>query len=927
MQPPYHSPAQRIIAELAGKWREGDNNIQMVSLSRKGPLTPLDALRLLLGEYADSDTTFATRLTQTLQKMKKQALAELGTRLASPGVPRGLRKAILACIPRFDWPEWVPWLRQALLQEQDLGVFDDGCTMLGTLGTRDALQALQELRNERPGQDHQVILARELGLFQPQQGVAYYLGRLMEGQGNPRLAAQGAKLLAVLSGPEDLPAIFAAHRDGDPLTQSLALRLLGSLEYPDTVPFLMDLAERSRLDFLDHQQLLEQLNRLHTLPRASTLPELVRQASARFAAKAPEAVALLQQAITHEEERAAPALDALRPQAQGVLETFLLDAMALVTEGKVARYSAMLTEASASTEARLGQLLAQSDQVCEVLAAKADAGAVPLAQLLPLFTALLRARAGGDGFIQAYLRLLPPDRTDLLEELLADPDMNRREQYLDALGAREDDALTPFFIKAMLDPIVEVGQVAIHHLGKLRSSFPALMAMFESGNADQIRQAIGVFRENHTHLAAEPLLAFMQKEGHDLLLADAADAIAGLGYASSAPVLLALLHDGKPLNLQLALAQALKHLGTREASLGLLSRAAALKQSQVLILALEGALRAFPGYDRPLPEDQLPAFLQLLDRCCDEREGEGQKLRAVLATQDLYVFDRKAYEQLKERFSDYLFDMRTKETWDRDSNDRVAAVVKELTRRAESLGALAQKEVAIKGQIEQLPPLPPGPKRVEALLALREGLRDPALIIRPQLAAPLAELVLAQLRVPAKDWRETAHLCEIGGLTHRGDTLIEPIRQVYQRATGLGLKSAARTALLTLGLEEGDLDRRPPIHAILVLEPSGFFRKRLMSFLATQNRWELEEAGNRQEAEAVLARRPVDLLLTESQDAEGELGPWLEQQWTRNRCQLALVSTANRDVGELARAPWVLGTLYKPYALDQVLQTLGPGLA
>ena len=43
--------------------------------------------------------------------------------------------------------------------------------------------------------------------------------------------------------------------------------------------------------------------------------------------------------------------------------------------------------------------------------------------------------------------------------------------------------------------------------------------------------------------------------------------------------------------------------------------------------------------------------------------------------------------RLKDRFSDYLFDMRTKETWDRDSNDRVAAVVKELGRRGESLGA------------------------------------------------------------------------------------------------------------------------------------------------------------------------------------------------------------------------------------------------
>jgi HEAT repeat protein len=893
----------------------------MVSPSRKGPLTPLDALRVLLGDYADGDPSFPSRLTQMLQKMKKQALAELGGRLSPVASSRGLRKAILACSHRFDWPEWVPWLVKALPSEPDLGVFDDGCAVLGLIGTRDCLEALQGLRRQRTGQDHQVILARELAQFQPQQGFAYYLGRLLEGQGNPRLAAQGAKLLSVLAGEEDVPAIADAYRDGDPLTRTLALRLMGSLPFAPALEFLLDLAEQTRRDFLDHQQLLEQLNRLHTLPRASTLPELTRQAAARFGEKEPKAIAALQQAAAHEEGRAAPALEALRGLAQGVLEQFLVEALSLVTEGKVARYSAMISEASQSTEARLAQLVAQCDQLGELLAFKVDAGSLALDRALPVFAGLLRARAGSDGFIQAFLRLLPADQGGILDELLADPDLGRREQYLDALGAREDDALTPFFLKAILDPIVEVGQRAIHHLGRLPSSFPALMELFHGGNADQVRMAIGVFRENRTQQAAEPLLEFLRKETHDLLLVDAAEAIAAIGCPGSAPVLLELLHDGKPLNLQLALARALKQLGTEDAALGLLARAAALKQPQVLILALEGALTAFPGYDHPLPLDQLPAFLALLDRCCDEREGEGQRQRAMLALQDLYVFDMQTYERLKERCSDYLFDMRTKEAWDRDSNDRMAEVVKELARRAESLGALAQKETSIQGQIQRLPA---GPKRIEALLALRETLQDPGLILRPRIADELAELVLGLLRTPAKEWRETAHLCEIGGLTHRGGRLIDPIREVYRRATGLGLKSAARAALLALGLAEEDLNRRAPIRTILVLEPSAFFRKRLAGFLASQGQWELEEAGSRQEAEAILARRPMDLVLTESHDAGGDLTPWLEQQWAGNRCRHALVSTSNRDIGELAQAAWVIGVLFKPFPLEQVIRALAP---
>jgi len=250
----------------------------------------------------------------------------------------------------------------------------------------------------------------------------------------------------------------------------------------------------------------------------------------------------------------------------------------------------------------------------------------------------------------------------------------------------------------------------------------------------------------------------------------------------------------------------------------------------------------------------------------------------------------------------------------------VAAVVKELGRRGESLGLLAQKEASIQGQVQGLPAA--GPKRAEALLALRETLQDPDLIVRPQIARELAVLVAELLARPSAEWRETAHLCEIGGLTRQGALLVEPIREVYQKASGLGLKSAARGALLALGLEEQDLNRRGPVRSILLLEPSAFFRKRLAGALAAEGRWELAQAGSRQEAEKLLAERPVDLVLTESQDAEGDLAPWLEQQRGQSRCRYAIVSTASRDIGELAQAPWVVSILFKPYPLEQVIQAL-----
>jgi hypothetical protein len=246
-------------------------------------------------------------------------------------------------------------------------------------------------------------------------------------------------------------------------------------------------------------------------------------------------------------------------------------------------------------------------------------------------------------------------------------------------------------------------------------------------------------------------------------------------------------------------------------------------------------------------------------------------------------------------------------------------VVKELGRRSESLGALARMEASIQSQIQRLPPA--GPKRAEALLVLRDSLTDPQLIMRPEIAGVLAALVESELRKGGGEWRVTALLCEIGGLTHRVE-LANPIRDIFQRATGLGLKSAARQALLNLGLGEADLNRRSPIQSILVLEPSTFFRKRLMNALAANAHYHLSEAGTRGEADSLLGWQPVDLVITETQDPSGDLAPWIEEQWTQGRCRYVILSASNRDIGPLADVPWVIGTHFKPYPLEQLVHSL-----
>lgn len=885
--------------------------------TRHAPLTPLDALRGLLRESSEGDAAFQNRLVQSVQALKRQSLAVLGPALRQPASSRALRRMILQLAVRFDWPEWAPHLRQALLQETDLGIFDEGCAALGALGTREAWEALEALQAARGDADRQVILDRERNLLQSPQGVAHHLGRLQEGAGNPRLAQQGARHLAVLAGEEDFPAIRDAFLVGDEVAQRLALRILGGVPGEGVTAFLAGLLDHARRELLDAQELQALLRRTESVPRASARETFLALVVERFRERVPQEAQDLRHLAVQENLDPVALLEPFR--AEGSTETFLLEALGLLLESKVARYSAFHSETLAANEGRLVQLTDRIEQVSERLAYRVDLGLAQPGEVLRVLTEVFHDRLGGDAFLFAFLRLVPPADASILEAVLAEPEVSRRQKCLDALGTREDDALTPFFLKATLDPIVEVGHLAMHHLGKLPGSLPALMALFESGQPDQMRRAIRAFAENHTAEAAEPLLAFVQKDLRDDLLVEAVDALANLGVERAAEPLLNLLHDGKPLALQVSLARALGMLGTEEASLGLIHKAPQLKHPQVLVLCLEGALSAFMSFDQPLPVAELPSLLQLVDRCCDEREGEGQRLRAVLAMQNLYVLERDAYERLKDRFSDFLFDMRAKESWDRESNDRVAAVVKEMARRSENLAQLAQREADLRSRLAKLPP--EGPRRVEAMLQLRDALGAPGLILRPELGRTLGGLVREGLLRDGSEWREVALLCEIGGLSRQAE-LVEPIRDVFLRASGLGLKSAAREALSQLGLSESDLNRRPPIRSILVLEPSAFFRKRVLAALASAGDWEIREAGSRGEAEERLGATPADLIVSEIQDGEGDLAPWLEIQYGRGRIRGLVLSTATRDLGSLEGQPWLVATCFKPYPMEQLLQGL-----
>jgi HEAT repeat protein len=884
-------------------------------------MTPLDALRSLLGSYSEGNSEFESRLAQALLELRQQALPELGERLLRGTTSRGLKRVIMGMVSRFDWPEWAPLLLQALLQEQDLGVFDVGCTALGQLCTTESVEALRLLQESRSDPDRRLIVRRELETGATQHPKSYFFSRLSEGQDNPRHAVQAAQALASLVSADDLQTLAGLHQRADPMVRKLALKLMATLPAEGVGNYLLEALGRCSEELEQLRALSGLLNRGRDHGRGQAREELVQALGGRFSARAPELVTTFNLEAAREDGDPYSALEQLFVLAEGPLDRYLAEATGCLLEGKVARFAALQSEAGELAEKRPTDVAAMADECAEVLAFRVLRGLPPgREKALPVLRRCYESIHSGNALSLALACLIGPEDTEVLDLLLKDPDERRRVRALEILGAREEDAFAPFFIQALDVSGPEAEQVAIRHLGKLPSGFGRVMALFRSGKTEQIRLAIRVFGEARARPAGEALLEYVLEEGNDELVVEAVEALGSIVYPAAAPSLLKLLHDGKPLNLQLALVAALGAMETPEACLGLLDRAPHLKVPKVLAKVLQESMRAFPSFTRSFPVERLPDLEALVERCWDSREGEGHRLEAMFALQNLYTFKREAYDRLKERISNSLTEMRSAASWDRQLNDRVAGLLKELGRRAVNLSRLEEREGNLLGILKGLKPA--GPARMTLLAQLRDGLRDPELLLREPVACAIADFVEEELGLRGKDWRELAHLCEIGGLTQQ-TRLVESIRDTLVRATGVGLKAAARDALLALGLTEEQIHKHGPIKSVLLLEPSAFFRKRLSSALEARQ-IAVAGAADRQEAQALLDQNPVDLLISESADGTGELRPWLEGQWNLHRCRQVLLATASRDLGELLDAPWLLGAIYKPFPIEQLLQAIEP---
>ena len=870
-------------------------------------------LLALLGAFDENDPRDTAMFQQLLGRSLEEALPELSDRLVRPSTPKALKRLILASPGHFPHEGWTPVLLRALMHEMDPELFEDGCRILVQLGGTEETDALRQIAHQRQEPALQATVSRKLAWLEPRQPFSYHFRDLLLGSRNPHLSQRAAQHLASTAVLDHLPNLRTACDHPDTMVSLLALKVISAIQDPAAGRFLMARFDEVCDALLRDNQLRglqEQIRRAPAQSVKAVVLELLRACPG--AAPFTGALAGIEEALGDPAADALSLIQHLRGSIQGLQETRLLDCLADLALGRSVRLSNLMPEPPDELRQRTQRSQAHLDACAEGLAMLTRRGVLDKEVVLPLFQRAYAGGVGGDGFGESFASLLEEGDLDQFELILRASNHRWREDGIRVLGERASVELLPFFMKAMADPIVDNAQLATRYFGRLPGAYEAALALFDSGRADQMERALSIFSLNGMSAAGPALVAYLEHAEREDLTISVIQCLGALKYHPALETLDHLLRFGQSPRLTRALAEGLRALGTREAARVLLQKALELRNPEIQILAVEAIVQLRSGFHQCLAPDEAARVEQLLESCFSE--GMGFRLQAIEACRQVWTLDRSCYERLESRIASLIAEQAKRPTWDRDQQLMVSGVLRELQRRQRDLAELVSRGQRIR---EMIAAYVPGDVRL--LQRMLEGLREPGVFLGLEARAELEALIGSELVRPGIDEACLELLCPLAGQA-RSQALLEPLVDLLQRcAPRSPLRQACIEVLGLLGRPAGTLPGPLAIRDILVLDPSAFFRKRILGALQGRR---IREAQDRAEAEALLEEAPVDLLISESADAGGDLQEWLAGLWRARRVRQVILSSASRSALELHGHPWLAGALFKPYPMEELIALL-----
>ncbi|CAM2067087.1 HEAT repeat domain-containing protein [Sulfidibacter corallicola] len=891
----------------------------------------LHELQNLIGEFNDISLSDFRDALQTLTKDTDPVVDRyLVKQLKNWSGNRTMRAVFAAALAEREDESYLEDFSQVIEKETDVGLCKECINGLTRIGTQEAIQKLHFLAKSKPNATIASLLQREVDKIkhEEKEPVHYYLENLAKGNENHRGCRHAAKVLVKMGDAKVVDTIMEAFDNYDDLARSEGSKVISQLGKTEHLERVLEILERYSVEHSDNGKFIETAESLDQQPKDQRLDLLWEYAEKLLEEEQEPGY---QQFKSQMEDRS---YDAARETvkemtviANPVGFRYFLESLVMILENKVAhanKYHEDTLREARIRQTRLRQLLAELAYGIGKIGGLPGVDPGLRERACSWLTRLVKSHDGDIVKMALYgcAWFAEPADEELLEATLSTHTVEGMTRLLTALERKPEADFSDFFLKvARRHEILDVQEMAMRSLGSSKAVNPKLRTMLEEGPPDEKRTALRIIGEIKAEEFKSDLIDLLEGQS-DIIRTEAIASLGKFGDPGILPNIEAVMVDAKsPVLIEISL-KAIAEVGGEEALAMLKKSAENSRNKKTSLTAVKLLVESYRSWAKSLPDSCNQLVTKQLGEWFKERDAsmreDAYRIGANIVSKNLELYDT-----LKKMFKETASALRKQANWNKDEMALVENSVKMLNRSYFFLKEMLefQKEVGNRCRGYDNPSSTARIGVFEKLTSLLEN--NAKFIISEENELDIEKAVLTGLELAEGNWREQNILFNLAGYTTSEklkEELVHQVKDVVKQS-----RAALLDALSRMGMSLQDINDLTRIRKVLVLEGSGFMRKRVVKFLDGQG-YETKHTDDLDIAYAMIKSEIPDLIISEitlSEPCDG--AAFAEKLIGEYGSKIAWIfSTNHREASIMERVAKLRPKkiFHKPFPFDQLEEAI-----
>lgn len=843
---------------------------------------------------------------------------------------RTMRAEIAAALSEREDEAYLDDFALVIEKETDVGLCKECIQGLVKIGTQEAIQKLEFLSKNKPNATISSLLRQEMDKLrhEEKEPIAYYLDHLGDGNKNARGCLHASRVLIKMGDPKVVDEILEKFNDYDDLARAEGAKVLSQLAQGIHQGTILDILDHYSDQYAAMERFIDAAEGFDQSPKEDRIDLLKAHAASLVDEdQEPFYQQFLGALEALDKNGAEQVLMSILDLGKHIGLDYCLKSLVMIMDNKIAHANTFHEEVLRSSrvrQSRMRHLVGQLGYGIGKIAGQAELDEEERDRTVAWLTRLVGSSDGDVVKLALYgaAFMARPEDHKLLEATIKAHQVDGMTRLIGSLERKKDLDFTDFFLNvAMNHEILDIQEMAMRALGRTEEVFAKLREMLSDSSPDIRRMGIRIMGEIKALEFLDDMLALLTGQS-DIIRVEAINTLGKLGAPSVLPQINDVMHDAKSPVLIEAGLQAVASIGGSEGIDLLRDFAEKTRNRKIAVTAIKLLAGSYKSWSKPFPIEFNDMLIKHLKSWFEERDATVRR-EAYQIAGGVITLDLKFYDTLKVLFKEASTRLRGQSNWDKEEMSEVEGQVRTLNRNYFFLKDLLEFQDALKSKAKGFDS-ESSTQRIQAFDKTIEFLaKNDRFVLSPQNEEFLESMVLKGLELCESNWREQGLAFQVAAYV----TSEKLTNQLSGRVRDVPLQAKAHLleALSSQGLSLQEIHDLTSIKKILVLEGSGFYRKRLVKFLNGKG-YETQDTDDLDEAAEMVKTNIPDLILTEitfKQECDG--AAFTERIAKEFGARIILIfSTNTREASVMERIMRLKPKkiFFKPYPLEDLDESI-----